>query len=76
MVRIGKEATDFVRACEAIHSLVRERRLSPDDRDLIEFSGAELLGKLKPVHHTHPDTLLPKEGPSALPQGPIDSAAQ
>ena len=58
MVRIGKEATDFVRACEAIHSLLGEERLAPGDRDLIEFSGAELLGKLKPVHYTHPGTLL------------------
>jgi hypothetical protein len=37
-----------------------EGLLAPGDRDLVEFSGAELLGKLKPVHDTHPGTLLPE----------------
>ena len=46
---IGKEATNFVRACEAIHSRLSEGPLAPDDRDLIEFSGIELLGKLRPA---------------------------
>ena len=76
MITIGKEATDFVRACEAIHSLLGAGLLANDDRDLIEFSGAELLGKLKPDHLTHPDTLFHEQGPSALPQGRIDCAAQ
>ena len=76
MVRIGKEATDFVRACEAIHSLLGEGLLAPGDRDLVEFSAAELLGKLTPVHPAHPGTLLPQEGHSALPQGPMDCAPQ
>ena len=44
---IGKEATDFVRACEVIHGRLAEGTLTPDDRDLIEFSGLELLEKLK-----------------------------
>ena len=45
---IGKEATNFVRACEAIHGRLAEGPLEPDDRDLIEFSGIELLSKLRP----------------------------
>ena len=44
---IGKEATNFVRACEAIHSRLSEGPLPRDDRDLIEFSSIELLSKLK-----------------------------
>ena len=49
MVPIGKEATDFVRACEAIHALLAIRRLTSDEQDLIEFSCSELLVKLKPA---------------------------
>lgn len=49
MVPIGKEATDFVHACEAIHALLAIGPLAPNDRDLIEFSGVELLGKLSPA---------------------------
>ena len=75
MVRIGKEATDFVRVCEAIHSLLGDERLAPGDRDLIEFSAAELLSKLKPVHPAHLGTLLPGERPPALGPGSMDGAA-
>ena len=32
MVPIGKETTDFVRACEAIHALLAIGRLTPDER--------------------------------------------
>jgi hypothetical protein len=46
---IGKEAANFVRACEAIHGLLAEGPLTPDDRDLIEFSGNDLLSKLRPA---------------------------
>ncbi|HLA62513.1 MAG TPA: hypothetical protein VK626_09740 [Nitrospiraceae bacterium] len=50
MFPIGKEATDFVRACKAIHALLeRGDTLTPDDRDLIEFSANELLDKLTPA---------------------------
>jgi hypothetical protein len=52
-----------------------EGLLAPGDRDLVEFSAAELLGKLKPVHHTHPDTLLTWERPPALGPGSMDGAA-
>ena len=45
MLFIGKEATDFVRACEAIHALLAIRRLTIEEHDLIEMSGNELLGK-------------------------------
>jgi hypothetical protein len=53
MVPIGKESTDFVRACEAIHALLAKGLLAPDDRDLIEFSSRELLIKLRPSEHLH-----------------------
>lgn len=46
---IGKEATNFVRACEAIHGLLAQGTLAPEDRALIEFSGTELLGKMRPA---------------------------
>ena len=49
MVPIGKEAADFVRACEAIHALLGGGVLGPNDRIIVEFSGSELLGKLRPV---------------------------
>ena len=50
MPPIGKEATDFVRTCEAIHALLtRGDMLTPEDRDLIEFSADELLDKLTPA---------------------------
>ena len=50
MFAIGKEATDFVRACDAIHALLaRGDTLTPEDRDLIEFSSNELLDKLTPA---------------------------
>jgi hypothetical protein len=45
----GKEATNFVRACEAIHTLLAQGPLAPDDRDIIEFDGTEILNKLRPV---------------------------
>ncbi len=50
MEPIGKEATDFVRACEAIHGLLEMGPpLPPNDQDLIEFSCNELLEKLRPA---------------------------
>ena len=50
MLPIGKEATDFVHACEAIHALLdRGDTLTPEERDLIEVSGNELLDKLTPA---------------------------
>jgi hypothetical protein len=50
MLPIGKEATDFVRICETIHHLLdRGDALTPEDRDLIEFSANELLEKLTPA---------------------------
>jgi len=49
MITICRETTDFVRACEAIHALLDTGHpLTPDDRDLIAFSGSELLTKLRP----------------------------
>jgi hypothetical protein len=49
MASIGKEATNFVRACEAIHGLLAHAPLAPDDRDLIEFSCIDLLAKMRPA---------------------------
>ena len=46
---IGTEATNFVRACEAIHALLARGPLMPTERDLIEFSANELLSKMKPA---------------------------
>jgi hypothetical protein len=47
---IGKEAMDFVRACEAIHALLaRGDTLTPEEQGLIEFRGIELLSKLRPA---------------------------
>ena len=46
MYGIGNEASDFVRACEAIHALMAHSRLTAEDRELIECSGIELLSKL------------------------------
>jgi len=47
---ICEETTNFVRACEAIHALLDNGgTLTPDERDLIEFSGSDLLSKLTPV---------------------------
>lgn len=45
---IGKEATNFVRACEAIHGRLTEGPLARDDRDIIEFSCIDLMSKLRP----------------------------
>jgi len=50
MLPIGKEATDFVRACEFIHGrLTHGDPLTPEEQDIIEASGTELLSKLKPA---------------------------
>jgi hypothetical protein len=49
MFPIGKEATEFVRVCETIHGLVARGELAPQDRELIEFSGTELLEKVRPT---------------------------
>jgi hypothetical protein len=48
MPQIGQEASDFVRACEAIHALLaRGDTFTPEERGLIEFRGIELLSKLR-----------------------------
>jgi len=47
---IGKEATNFVDACEAIHArLKRGGTLTPEERDLIEFNAEKLLDELTPA---------------------------
>ena len=48
MIPTSKEVQDFIRACEAIHGrLAHGEPLTPEERDLIEYSGSELLSKLK-----------------------------
>jgi hypothetical protein len=44
---MGEEAAAFIRACEAIHALVEQRKLQPDDRDLIDVSMTDLRAKLE-----------------------------
>ena len=48
MPLIGKDAVDFVDACDVIQSLVAKGLLSPDDRVLIEFSCLDLLNQVHP----------------------------
>ena len=48
LATIGKEAMNFVRACQTIHVLLDDGHLlTSDDRGLIVFSGRELMRKLK-----------------------------
>ena len=49
MISYGKEAMDFIRACESIKALVAHDMLGPEDRDIIEHSAIELLSLVKPV---------------------------
>ena len=44
---IENNATNFVRACEAVHGLLDHEPLRPEDRDLIEYSCIDLLSKLR-----------------------------
>ena len=46
MEQYAKETNAFVHACEAIHALLAQGMLTPDDRSIIEISGIELLSKL------------------------------
>ena len=56
MVPIGKEATDFVRVCEAIHGRLATGRLAPNDQALIESSCNDLLSKMMPELLSHFNT--------------------
>ncbi len=50
MLPIGREAANFVDACEACHALLEcGRTLTPEERDLIEFNAEKLLDKLTPA---------------------------
>jgi hypothetical protein len=48
MPLIGKDAVDFVDACDVIQGLVAQGHLSPNDRVFIEFSCLELLNTVHP----------------------------
>ena len=48
MSPVSKEVLNFIRACEAIHGrLAHGDPFTPEEQDLIEDSGTELLSKLK-----------------------------
>ena len=47
MLTIGKEAMNFIRACESIHAQLEQDQLTPDDQGLIVSSSRELLHRLK-----------------------------
>jgi hypothetical protein len=48
MLSFSQETTDFISACEALHTqLARSATLTPEEKDLIEFSAIELLSKVK-----------------------------
>lgn len=47
MLPVGKEAWNFVRACEAILAILDHEGLLANDREIIEYSANELLNKLK-----------------------------
>jgi hypothetical protein len=53
MDSIGKEITDFVRTCEAIHALLATGPLAPNEQSLIEFSCNDLLNKMRPELRSH-----------------------
>lgn len=44
---MGPEAAAFLRVCEAIHLLLEQGMLQPDDRVLIEVSMTDLRAKLE-----------------------------
>jgi hypothetical protein len=44
---IGKEAKNFLNACELIHALLAREPLTSEDRDVIVLSANELLNKLR-----------------------------
>lgn len=49
MLSFSEETTDFISACEALHTrLARSGTLTLEEKDLIEFSAIELLSKVKP----------------------------
>jgi hypothetical protein len=48
MLSFSQETTDFISACEALHTqLARSGTLTREEKDLIEFSAIELLSKVK-----------------------------
>jgi hypothetical protein len=50
MSPISKEVVNFIRACEILHGrLAHGEPLTPEERDIIEASGSELLSKLRPA---------------------------
>lgn len=48
MPDICEETKMFVRACQALYSLLAQGPLPFKDRDVIEINAIELLGKLRP----------------------------
>jgi len=48
-MRIGQEAKDFMHACEAIHVLLDQGPLTPDEHRAIELTGMALMSKVMPT---------------------------
>ncbi|HSV89575.1 MAG TPA: hypothetical protein VLH80_00670 [Nitrospiraceae bacterium] len=49
-----EETTNFVHACDALHARLADGgTLTPDERDLIGFSGSGLLNKLRPMSEVY-----------------------
>jgi hypothetical protein len=50
MISFCQEVQKFITACEAIHALLlRGGSLTPDERDVVEFSAIDLLSKVRPA---------------------------
>jgi hypothetical protein len=50
MISFRKEVQRFISACETIQSLLAcGGSLTPDERDVVEFSAIDLLSKLRPA---------------------------
>lgn len=51
MFSFSQETTDFISACEALHTRLARSggTLTREEKDLIEFSAIDLLSKVKPT---------------------------
>jgi len=50
MIAFCQEVQKFIAACEGIHALVlRGVSLTPDERDVVEYSAINLLTRVKPT---------------------------
>jgi hypothetical protein len=50
MISFCQEVQRFISACEAIHSLLlRGGSLTPDEREVVEYSAIDLLTRVRPA---------------------------